>query len=95
MESLLRTDVHVVSDSVMCVEGHNAVANEAWATTISEVWNPITFQTKYDITVRPVQFHWPDIYWAHSTPDQKRDPLILMIHNAACFPRSDHVHVDA
>ena len=48
--SLLRTDVRVLSESVLCVGGHNAVANEAWVNKISEVWDQMTFIDKYDIT---------------------------------------------
>ena len=45
-------------DSILCVGGRNAIANEAWATKISKVWDPMTFIDKFDITGRPVQFHW-------------------------------------
>ena len=55
--SLLRTDVHVFSDSVWCVGGRNDIANEVWATKISDLWSPMTFIDKYDITCKPVQFH--------------------------------------
>ena len=55
--SLLRTCVHVLSDSPLCVGGHNATANEAWATKTSEVQDPMTFIDKYDITGRLVQCH--------------------------------------
>ena len=54
--SLFEVDVHVFSDSVLCVGCRNA--NEAGATKISEVWNPMTFIDKYDITGPSVQFHW-------------------------------------
>ena len=30
--NLLRTEVHVFPDSVLCVGNHNAIANQAWAT---------------------------------------------------------------
>ena len=54
--SLFEVDVHVFSDSVLCVGCRNA--NEAAATKITEVWNPMTFIDKYDITGPSVQFHW-------------------------------------
>ena len=57
IRSPLRTDVHVFSDSVLSVGGHNAIADEAWAAKTSEVWDPMTLKDKYDITGRPVQFH--------------------------------------
>ena len=75
----MRTDVHVISESVLCVGGLNAVANEARATEISQVWDPITFMEKDDITGRPVQFHLA----THSAPDQIWDPKILRIHKYA------------
>ena len=51
----LRTDGHVSSDWRGNI---NASTNEAWATKLSEVWSPMTFIDKYDITGRPVQFPW-------------------------------------
>ena len=39
-ESLLKSDVHGFSDSVLCVGGHTAIANETWRTKISQVWHP-------------------------------------------------------
>ena len=58
LDFFLRTDVHVFSATVLCVGNNNAIANEAWATKLPEVWGPTTFMEKYDITGRPVQFHW-------------------------------------
>ena len=56
--SPLRTAAHVVSDSVLCVGNNNAIANEAWATKVSEMWASMTFTDKYDILGRPDEFHW-------------------------------------
>ena len=36
---------------------NNTIAKEAWATKLSELWDPMTFIDKNDITGRPVQFH--------------------------------------
>ena len=55
--SLLRTDVLVFSNSVLCVGGHNAFANEAWATEISDINEPREFEDKYDLAGPPTQFH--------------------------------------
>ena len=33
--------------------GNNAIPLQAWATRLSEVWDPTTFMDKYDITGRP------------------------------------------
>ena len=46
----LRKAVHVFSDSVLCVGNNNAIANEAWARELSEVWDPMTFKDKHHIT---------------------------------------------
>ena len=53
----MKTDVHVFLDSVLCVGNNDAIANEAWATELSEVWDPMTFKDKHHITGKPVQLH--------------------------------------
>ena len=58
------------SESVLCVGNNNVIANAAWATKTSEVWNPMTFTHKYDITGRPVQFYW-HLLWLHSAPNHE------------------------
>ena len=59
MGSLLRTESTCnLRLSIVCVEKNNAIANEASTAKLSEVWDPMTFTDKFDITGRPVQFHW-------------------------------------
>ena len=64
--------MHVFSDSVSCVGHNDAIANQAWTTKFSEVWDPMTFMRKYDITGRPVQFHWL-IFSGHTAIQIMRD----------------------
>ena len=72
---LLRTDVHVYSDSVLCVGSNNVIHNQTWTTKLLEIWDPMTFIDKYDITGRLVQFHFMpmfnDIEWL--TKDKSND----------------------
>ena len=53
--NLLTTDV--LRLCIMC-GNNNAIADQAWATELSEAWDPTTFFDKYDIMGRPMQFHW-------------------------------------
>ena len=64
---LFRTDVHVLSDSVLL----DASANEPWATKPSEE-DRMTVIDRYDITGRRVQFHWRK-FSGHSTTQIKRE----------------------
>ena len=72
---LVRTKVHVCSDSVWCV-GYNTFPNQTVATNFVEVWDPTTFMDNYDITGRPVQFH-RHILSPDSHPNHERDSNIL------------------
>ena len=56
----------------MCEEEENTIANLARATKVSELWDPTTFMDKYDVTGRPVPFHWP-IFSGHTTIQLKRE----------------------
>ena len=43
-----------------------SIANEAWATKLSEVWDPMTFTDKYEIT-RADQFNFIRMYFLATT----------------------------
>ena len=86
---LLRTTVHVSSDSVWCV-GYNTFPNQTEATNFVEVWDPTTFMDNYDITGRPVQFH-RHIRRPDSDPNHRfkhawdvRNPLIEKEESYSC-----------
>ena len=48
--SLLRSVVHEISDSALCVGSHTATEKEASATKISELWDPMTYIDKFEST---------------------------------------------
>ena len=56
----------------MCEKEENTIANLARATKFSELWDPTTFMDKYDVTGRPVPFHW-HIFSGHTTIQLKRE----------------------
>ena len=69
---LLRTEVHVFSDFVLCVCNNNAFPNQTWATKLYEVWDSSTLMDSFDITGRPLQFHW-HIFSGHTANQIKRE----------------------
>ena len=69
---LLRTEFHVFSDSVLCR-----------ATKFSEFWDSSTFMDKYDITGRPVQFHW-HTFSSHTALQFKKEIQTFLVSTEPC-----------
>ena len=101
----MRPDVHVLSDSAGCAGSHNSIANDAWATKISEVSDRMTFLDKYDIAGQPVRFHWHTFsgHTAHQIMreiqtllgptrpcDFKRRPLFMSMFNDIGWWKNDN-----
>ena len=92
IRSLSRTNVHVYSDSVLCVGGQNAVAIDSWATEISEhFFQPPEFEDKYDLTARPVQFHW-HIFSGHTGNPYAISPVATANLSRCTFTFTDLSH---